>query len=414
MAILDVGAQLRLKASGLSDVGLVRQDNEDAFLCDPELGLFAVADGMGGHRGGKVAAQMAIEGLRLALAEGPPVGYLADPSIANRRQLFAFLTNTVNALSAEIHARGRQQAELRGMGCTLDVVLVRGHGVFLVHVGDSRVYGLLGGTLYQLTEDHTLSQELLRSGAITADEERVHPNRHDLVRALGVYPKVEVDTIYLDVTAGDSFLLCSDGVHGLVDNSLLAEALTVRPEQATQRIISLALQNGGRDNATAVVFNVEESAAPQPILVGSQETRQAMARASTFAEFTEGELLRIQKIATGRVVEADEFVFRQGELGADLFLLLEGTLSASVDGKRMGSLGPGETFGELSLFPGPNLGTIQAESRSRMLVFPLGEIQHLLRSDTALAAKLAMNCLKRVWKGFHDVAHGWAEAHKGP
>src|SRR5688572_11204414 len=142
--------QLKLSATGLSDVGRVRKSNEDAFLVDSELGVFAVADGMGGHQAGEVAAAMAIEGLRKRIAAAPDTAYLTAPTLEHRRQLLGYLAKSVDEINSEIYARGRSDSQYRGMGCTLDVMLMRKRGVFLAHVGDSRVYGLRDGRLYQL------------------------------------------------------------------------------------------------------------------------------------------------------------------------------------------------------------------------------------------------------------------------
>lgn len=403
--MLDTGNGLRLLAAGLSDVGRVRQNNEDAYLSDPDLGLFAIADGMGGHQGGEVAAQMAIDGLRAAFAAASECAYLSEPSVSNRQKVLTFLAKTIDDINDAIHTRGRASPELRGMGCTLDVVLIRDRGLFLAHVGDSRIYGLLGGTLYQFTEDHTYGQALLSSGALSAEEVSVHPNRSLLARALGIYPKVQTDTIYLDIAPDDSFLLCSDGVHGTVDKATLEQLLaTKNPAQAARTIINAALAAGGPDNATAVVLRVESCQKEQSIRVGSHETLQAMARASLFAGFSENELRRVQKIAIGYIAEPGEVLVQAGELCSDVCLLIDGALSAWNDQDRVAVLGPSDPYGELSLYPAPALVTIRADARSRVLVFPLSEVASLLNSDSTLAAKLAMNALKRVWQRFLQLA----------
>jgi serine/threonine protein phosphatase PrpC len=320
-------APIRVLSSAQTDVGRIRQNNEDAFLCEPELGLYAVADGMGGHVGGEVASAMAIEGLRRAVAHIPDAKFLTDPSLENRRELLSFLSKTVASLNAEIYTRGQADPTLRGMGCTLDVALIRGRSLFLAHVGDSRVYGLLGGTLYPLTEDHTFGQTLLSGGAMTVEEVSKHPQRNLLMRALGVYPKVEVDTAYLDIAPGDVFLLCSDGVHGLVDRATMEAALRKPSDFAAQTLIDAALDAGGRDNATAVVVQVAACTKCQPLRVGSEEVRSAMAEASLFGHFTQSELLRIQRIAMGRIVHKDEFVFHIGQPLTEVYLVIDGQTS---------------------------------------------------------------------------------------
>jgi serine/threonine protein phosphatase PrpC len=400
MALSDPAPPLQLTAAAVTDVGRVRQNNEDAYLCLPELGLFAVADGMGGHQGGEVAADMAVSLLRRAISAATGAEYLADPSLANRRQLLGWLAQQVNEINAAIYARGNAEASLRGMGCTLDVVLVRGRGLFLAHVGDSRVYAHLGTTLYQLTEDHNLGQALFASGALSADEVAVHPQRHLLMRALGVYPKVDVDTMYLDLAPGDKFLLCSDGVYGMVATEPLDQAMQSDPTAAAHSIIREAMEGGGRDNATAVVLHVSAGQSSQAVRVGSPAARRAMAAASLFAGFSDRELLRVQKIASVRTLLAGEVALRENEPGHDLGLVVEGKLSAWRDGTQIGVVGPGDPFGNLALHPTPYVATMRAEETTSVLVFPIGEIEHLLSSDVALAAKLAMNALTRVWQRF--------------
>ena len=391
---------LRVQAAARSDVGRIRQNNEDAFLCEPELGLYVIADGMGGHAGGEIASAMAVRGLRRAIEKAPDRPFLENPSLENRRAMLQFLIGAVSEVNSAIFARGITDPALRGMGCTLDVLLIRGRSLFLAHVGDSRVYGLLGGVLYQMTEDHTLGQTLLNSGSVTAEEVAKHPQRNVLMRALGVYPKVEVDTAYLDIAADDVFLLCSDGVYGMVDPNMLDSALRKSSESAVQTLIQGALDGGGRDNATAIVVQVTSCAASPAIRVGSEEVRSAMAKASLFADFSHAELLRMQQMATGQVLDTDEVLIAAGQPLRHLFLVLDGRLSVWRDGVRMGWVGPGDPFGELSLHPGQSVATTRADQQSRVLMFPLDELQALMRSDPALGVKLAMNTLHRVWQRF--------------
>ena len=391
---------IRVDAAAQTDVGRIRKNNEDSYLCEPDLGLYVIADGMGGHAGGEVASAMAVESLRRTLANAPDRAFLENPSLENRRSMLQFLVKAVSDANAAIFARGISDPALRGMGCTLDLVLIRGRSLFLAHVGDSRVYGLLGGVLYQMTEDHTLGQTLLNSGSVTAEEVAKHPQRNVLMRALGVYPKVEVDTAYLDIAPDDVFLLCSDGVYGMIDPNLIDAALRKPSDFAAQSLIQGALDGGGRDNATAVVVRVTSCGQSPPIRVGSEEVRSAMAKASLFADFNNAELLRMQQMASGQVLQTDEVFITAGQRVEHVFLVLDGMVSAFRDGVRVGWLGPGDPFGELSLHPADSVATIKADQPSRILMFPLDELQTLMRTDTTLGVKLALNALHRVWQRF--------------
>lgn len=399
-----VDAPIRIRSSAQTDVGRVRQNNEDAFLCEPGLGLYAVADGMGGHAGGEIASEMAIQGLRRAIADIPDAKFLADPSLEHRSELLSFLSRTVASLNAAIYARGQADPNLRGMGCTLDVALIRGRSLFLAHVGDSRVYGLLGGTLYPLTEDHTFGQTLLSGGAMTIEEVNKHPQRNLLMRALGVYPKVEVDTAYLDIAPGDVFLLCSDGVHGVVDPATMEAALRKPSDFAAQTLIHAALDAGGRDNATAVVVHVAACTECQPIRVGGEEVRSAMAAASLFAGFTQSELLRVQRIAMGRIFTPGEYVLKMGQPLTEVYLMIDGQTSIWSNDQKVGWHGPGDPFGAMALQTGESDIAVRIEQPSRLLVFPLDALNQLIQSDAIMGVKLTRNALGRVWQRFQQLA----------
>lgn len=401
---------LRTLAAALSDVGRIRKNNEDAFLCEPALGLYAVADGMGGHAGGEVASAMAMQSLRKSLAAVPDAGFLAAPTLANRRVVLDFLRKAVLDANAEIFARAQSDPALRGMGCTLDVALVRGRSLFFAHVGDSRIYGLLGGTLYQLTEDHTFGQTLLSGGAMTVEEVQRHPQRNLLMRALGVYPKVDVDTAYLDIAPGDVFLLCSDGVHGLIDTAQIASALSKHAQFASRTLIDAALDAGGRDNATAVVLQVTDCSMCEPIRVGSESVRSVMASASLFADFSTAELLRVQRIAIGRLVKADEVVLQVGQPLTEVYLVIDGAMSVWRDGVQVGWFGPGDPFGAFALHQSDSDVLVRADAPARLLVFPLDPLLELIQSDTAMGVKLARNSLKRVWQRFLQLSTQLARA----
>ncbi len=405
----DASAPLRLTSAALTDVGRKRTNNEDAFIADAELGLYAVADGMGGHAGGEVASQMAIEALRSALPSAPDAAFVEQPTLANRRRLLEWLVQTVQSINAAIHTRAQEEFKLRGMGCTLDVALIRGGGVFTAHVGDSRIYILRSGTVYQLTEDHTFAQMLLANGVLSKEEVAKHPQRNMLTRGLGPFPSVQVDSAFFELDAGDVFLLCSDGLYVEVPEERIAALLTQPPEAATRELIAAGLEAGGRDNMTAVVFQVMQSPQQQLGIIGAEKTRRALARSSLFAAFTESELMRVQKIALGRLVPPGETVVTQGSPVDELYLVMEGTVSVMRDGDTFGKLGPGDPFGAMALNYEPDMEvSMRTDTLTQLLVFPLAEIKTLLASDTAIAAKLALAALERVHHRHHNVVNSYA------
>jgi serine/threonine protein phosphatase PrpC len=225
-----------------SDVGRQREGNEDSFLVDPPL--FAVADGMGGAQAGEVASRLAVE----TLAEMPPdEGNVEDE-----------LSEAIADANRRIHDRAQSDRELAGMGTTLTAAFVHDGKVTLGHVGDSRAYRFRDGDLNQLTDDHSLVAELERHGKLTAAEARVHPQRSMILRALGIGPDVEVDTYCFVGEPGDVFLLCSDGLSGLVHDEVIAEVLEgcETLDAAAEELIELANLSGGSDNITTVLFRL--------------------------------------------------------------------------------------------------------------------------------------------------------------
>jgi protein phosphatase len=226
----------------LSDVGRQREGNEDSMLVDPPL--FVVADGMGGAQAGEVASGLAVE----TLGEMPP----EDSNVEEE------LTEAIVEANRRIHDKAQDDRELAGMGTTLTAAFVHDGKVTLGHVGDSRAYRYRDGELAQLTDDHSLVAELERHGKLTAAEARVHPQRSMILRALGIGAEVEVDTYCFVGEPGDVFLLCSDGLSGLVHDAVIAEVLEGCDslEAAAEKLIELANLSGGPDNITTVLFRL--------------------------------------------------------------------------------------------------------------------------------------------------------------
>jgi protein phosphatase len=228
--------------AALSDVGRQREGNEDSLLvAEP---LFAVADGMGGAQAGEVASGLAVD----ALGELP-----SEPDNAEDA-----LVEAITDANRRIHEKAQEDRELAGMGTTMTAALVHEGKVTLGHVGDSRAYRWREGELAQLTDDHSLVAELERHGKLTAAEARVHPQRSMILRALGIASEVEVDTYCFEGREGDLFMLCTDGLCGLVHDEVIAEVLRNAQslELAAQELIELANLSGGPDNITTVLFRL--------------------------------------------------------------------------------------------------------------------------------------------------------------
>ena len=225
-----------------TDIGHVREGNEDSFLAEEPL--FAVADGMGGHRGGEVASSLALETIERMFAHGE-----------------GELVEQVREANRAVFERSTLDRAVAGMGTTLTAALLEGDHIRLAHVGDSRAYLVRDGRLRLLTEDHTLVHRMVLEGELTEAEAEVHPHRSILTRALGVDPDVEVDEITLEVRAGDRLLLCSDGLTGMLPEPRVEEILgaEVEPQRAVDRLIREANDAGGVDNITAIVIALTDA-----------------------------------------------------------------------------------------------------------------------------------------------------------
>jgi protein phosphatase len=246
---------LGLRFGARSDVGLLRSGNEDAMYAGPRL--LAVADGMGGHAAGEVASRVAIE----------TVAPLDDDLPGS--DLISALRESVETANAYLRDMVAADSALEGMGTTLTALLSAGQRLGLVHVGDSRAYLLRDGDLNQITHDHTLVQSLVDEGRITPEEATTHPQRSWITRALDGRGEIELDLSVREAHAGDRYLLCTDGLSGVVSEETMLEALRVGdPQAACDRLVELALRAGGPDNITCIVADIVDDAADHSPIVG--------------------------------------------------------------------------------------------------------------------------------------------------
>lgn len=263
---------IRLEAGQATDRGRRREKNEDSMLAANDL--FAVADGLGGHRGGEVASALAVETL------AAEVQAAVEARTDTRRRSFRRrrphspaptveeLLDAVDRANQEILAKSKSTPELAGMGTTLCALVVVEHDdgetLAVVNVGDSRVYRCDESGFHQVTEDHTVVQEMLKAGMITPEEAVVHEGRNHLSRALGIESNVAVDNWTLNPVSGHRYLLCSDGLnHEVADRDIHAALLQHEgPKEAADALVDLALRRGGSDNITVIVVDVAEVALP--------------------------------------------------------------------------------------------------------------------------------------------------------
>ena len=237
------------RSTGLSHPGRKRRRNEDAWVCHPPL--FAVADGMGGARGGEIASRVAATAL----------GESVDGSGESR------VVALIQEANRQVYERAREDSDASGMGTTITLALFEDGIVSIGHVGDSRAYLIRDRKVEQLTEDHSLVAELVRTGRLSPEEAETHPQRSVITRALGTDPDVDVDAFSIEAKPGDLFLICSDGLSSMVDDETILDVVERQRadiDVVAKDLVAAANRRGGEDNITVVFFEVVEEGAEAP------------------------------------------------------------------------------------------------------------------------------------------------------
>jgi PPM family protein phosphatase len=384
---------LRHAGHGLTDVGNKREHNEDAFLSDDKLGLYAVADGMGGHAAGEVASALAISTVQQLISANVTVlaSLARDASHQNKLAAEKLVERAVQEACARIHAAAQADRAKRGMGTTFDCVVVAGNRAIIGHVGDSRIYLLRRGKVHRLTEDHTMMAMALKAGIVKKEDLDESSWASSLTRAVGVQPSVQVDTLLVECQPGDRFLLCSDGLHGYLTDEETPKVLGELPAGVAPRgLISLAKQRGGSDNITAVLVSLMGDLAAT--LHGTVELDQRMLllqRIPVFAHMTYKERAAVLSVAANRVFAPGEIIVGEGTKGEDIFIIVSGGVVVEKAGVKIGDLGPGGHFGEMGLVDdAPRSATVRAAVATEAMVISRVDVTTLMRKDQMLAVKL--------------------------
>ncbi len=380
---------LEVQAFGLSDVGRKRKRNEDAYVIAPEIGLYAVADGMGGHSAGDVASQRAIEVVRGALAARQDVlrAFADDPSPERGGAAARLVEQAIQSACADIHRSAAGDPRLRGMGTTFVCLVVAGERAVVAHVGDSRLYLHRRGGLYALTEDHTLIAEQMKAGEITAEGAKNSPFKGVLTRALGQNESVQVDSLVVDLIPGDAFLLCSDGLHGYFADDEIAQRFADGASAALPgELIAVANERGGRDNITALIVSIPDVGEAAQESVARIDFLQKI---PLFQHLTYREQHEVISVAQTRAFPAGTMLMREGEPGGDLFIVLEGLVTIERGGLPIARVGAGGHIGEMGLVDaGARSASVRAADPIRAMVIRRDDVLTLMQREPTLAVKL--------------------------
>lgn len=387
-----------LRYSAVTDVGRQREHNEDNFLVDKKLSLFIVCDGMGGHAAGEVASALAVRVIHEELKRESDLlqDYVAAKTGVDRvtkRDITNMLEFAVNRASARVHAEAMRDPSKRGMGTTLVMLLVLGQQGFITYCGDSRVYLLRDGVLEQVTEDHTVYNELIRRKKLPRERiEEIAP-KNAITRAVGVFDHAEPESIVIDLIAGDRILLCSDGLSGYFeDQPERLGALLSEPseDQVTKSLIESANAAGGKDNITTVVVTVGDATTRDEKRARRiQLQRDILTRMPLFRTLSDREILRLLQVMVIQAYRDGDFIIREGEVGEDLFIVLAGEVKVKKGDTELARLTPGEHFGEMALIRNqPRSATVVSNGDSELIVLSRSEFFEILRKEHQLAVKL--------------------------
>jgi len=391
---------MQLHTWAASDVGQTRRVNEDSYLLAPDLGLVAVADGMGGFQRGDVASGLACNVLKETVASHRELIdlYKRNPTEAARGSVRSMLEMAFQRACEEIHEASAAIAGEGGrMGTTLDAFLVIGSTAFIAHVGDGRIYLLRGAEAHQLTEDHSLVQQQLREGLITPEEAKKARFKNVITRALGAFPSVLVDSLSFELDRGDRVVLCSDGLHRYIGHRELAFLLSSSPgDEAVQKMVDLSNQRGGRDNITVLVASADATASDEFVLP-VRAHMEVLRRVDLFQVCTYRELMSICQVAQQRSLPRGTVIFHEGDVGREAWFIQSGTVSIQKNSTQLALLRPGDYFGELSFFDSP-LRSADATTLEdgQFLVIDRNSFLQLMKQDSDLSAKLMWQLLQKL------------------
>lgn len=393
---------MKIEGSGHTDIGRKRDHNEDTVIVDPELGLYMVCDGMGGHAAGEVASLTAANTVRGYLHEHRARFDHADDSAASRDGLVKLVEEAIQLASREVYSLATSTAGKAGMGTTLTMVLMTKTSGIMGHVGDSRLYLRRRGRAYQLSDDHTYVNEMVRRGMATLEAAKKGPYANVITRAVGIQPNVRVDTLLFDVLPGDTLLLCSDGLHRYFEEPEDLGALLDGDHVPSlpQQLVGLANERGGVDNVSAIVLRA--SADSHEEHKDRNRTTEVNLKLDTlqhiaiFRHLDMSELCKVLSVVRCIDVAPDEVIISEGE-GSDAFYsILDGHMQISRAGTAIRSLLAGEHFGEMALFNSrPRSATVTALTPGRLLVMERQRFNELVKKEPQLGVKLLW-CVAQV------------------
>lgn len=400
--------EIEVSTWGLTDVGNVRNVNEDGILIQPELGLYAIADGMGGHPAGEIASRVALQTLSEHLKGHKDVLQRVAEERSKAAELLPSMADAAfQAASMNVFEQARKLRPSSGqtVASTLTMMLVIGNRGVIAHVGDSRIYLLRDKQIYLITEDHNHLQVLVKNGLDPRNAARV-PNARALTRAIGPQPRVEVDTLSFVPLPEDIYLLCTDGLHALLSREEVGSILGSEPlETASERFIALAKERGAPDNVSCIVVKISaRDTRSDSVAHKARLEMEALSSLELFGNLEYLDILELMGRFEERHVKAGEVIFRQGSTGTEMYVIVEGKVAVRKDNTLIRFLEAGSHFGEFALIDHePRSATVVAVENTHVLVLTPEQFDRLKREDPARALAFYEVLSKRLSLNLREV-----------
>lgn len=392
-----------IQCHAITDVGKRRSQNEDNYLCDPETGLFAVADGVGGRAHGEVASALTITSFQECKTKIKKQihHFSQNPNQQSKNLVLDCIDEQIQLASNRVFEAAEKEG-YHGMTTTLVLAAAGAGTLFIAHAGDSRAYIFRNKRLRQLTEDHTMVNELINSGKITPEQAAKSPFKNVIVRAVGLQPSVKPDVAAIEILPGDRILLCSDGLTDPVPDDLIEKILADNSaEQSSKKLIEAALDAGGPDNVSVVVLDPD----------ASSQKKAAIARAKILEQFVLFKdlpyhgLVRASRIVEEITVKPGQVVVKQDTEGQFLYIVIEGRYKVSQNGIELSVLEPGHHFGELSLVDfKPRSAEVVAIDGGSLLAISRKGLDYFCKREPELGNQI-------LWKLMQTISHRLRECN---
>lgn len=372
--------------------GLAKSRNEDSFIADPDLGLFLVADGIGGQQGGGEASRMVALTIhnRILRSQALIKEYGASPSVENRQKIIDLLNLSVREANDRIHKLSWMRRDTQRMGTTLTGLLIAGATTFVFHVGDSRLYLVRNGHAEVLTVDDSLFSHLKQSGKLKKQEKQSFPLQNIITKAVGLKSVIMPLLFDFKLLPSDRLLLCTDGLHGYFTEGDLVDLMNRNdPHDTLEVLVSKALDAGGGDDMTGIAISIADQTGP-PVPIARKDDN--ILNLPLFSDLSFGEKIRLASMCDCMEFSSGQEIFSQGQTGDGFYIVLKGKVQIKRTNQLVAVFDKGEAFGELSLvYPSTRLVDAVAVEFTQLLRFSSELFLKILDESKPLGVKLLWN-----------------------